>query len=148
MVMKNARDLFAQTDQQVSVLKKRIAQQCEAIKQAKLTGHSTAAHETIQHSLHQTLRAFEKRRQQIFERMEAMEARDKNRTCRSLFRLRATSGFIGTHNNVCSSQSVRDARCSRGLNRQSCDRDYNSRKEPADAKEHQNIVDFGHSFPP
>jgi hypothetical protein len=37
---------------------------------------------------------------------------------------------------------------SRGLNRQSCDRDYNSRKEPADAEEHQNIVDFGHGLPP
>src|SRR5262245_17960541 len=37
---------------------------------------------------------------------------------------------------------------SRGSNRQSCDRDYNSRKEPADAEEHQNIVDFdGHGFP-
>jgi hypothetical protein len=34
------------------------------------------------------------------------------------------------------------------LNRQSCDRDYNSRKEPADAAEHQNIVDFGHGIPP
>jgi hypothetical protein len=41
------------------------------IKQAKLRGHSTAAAETIQHTLHQTLRAFEKRRQQVFERMEA-----------------------------------------------------------------------------
>src|SRR5215831_7714461 len=38
---------------------------------------------------------------------------------------------------------------SRGSNRQSCDRDYNSRKEPADAEEHQNIVDFGgHVFSP
>src|SRR5262245_23471308 len=37
---------------------------------------------------------------------------------------------------------------SRGLNRQSCDRDCNARKEPADAEEHQNIVDFdGHGFP-
>ena len=37
---------------------------------------------------------------------------------------------------------------SRGSNRQSCDRDYNSRKEPADAEEHQNIVDIdGHGFP-
>jgi len=34
------------------------------------------------------------------------------------------------------------------LNRQSCDRDHNSRKEPADAEEHQNIVDYGHGFPP
>jgi hypothetical protein len=68
--MKNMRELFAQTDQQVSVLKERIARQREAIKQAKLRGHSTAPAETILHSLHQTLRAFEKRRQQVFERME------------------------------------------------------------------------------
>jgi hypothetical protein len=48
MTTKNARDLFAQTDQQVSVLKERIARQHEAIKLAKLRGHSTAAAETIQ----------------------------------------------------------------------------------------------------
>jgi hypothetical protein len=44
----NDRDLFAQTDQQVSVLKERIARQREGIKQTKLRGHSTA--ETIQHT--------------------------------------------------------------------------------------------------
>jgi hypothetical protein len=71
MAMKNPRDLFAQTDQRISELKERIARQREVIKQAKLRGHSTAAAETIQHTLHQTLRAFEKRRQQVFERMEA-----------------------------------------------------------------------------
>jgi len=70
MAMKNAHDLFAQTDQQVGELKKRIARQHEAIKQAKLRGHSTAAAETIQHTLHQSLRAFEKRRQQLFEGLE------------------------------------------------------------------------------
>jgi hypothetical protein len=68
--MKNTRDLFAQTDQQVSTLKQRIARQREVIKQAKLRGHSTAGAETIQDTLHQTLRAFEKRRQQLFERLE------------------------------------------------------------------------------
>ena len=73
--MKTGRDLFAQTDQQVGVLKERIARQREAIKQAKLRGHSIAAAETILHSLHQTLRAFEKRRQRVFERMEATGAR-------------------------------------------------------------------------
>jgi hypothetical protein len=72
-----------------------------------------------------------------------------NRTCRSFFRLGATSGFLGTHN-VCSSLSVPIGfTASRDSNRQSCDRDYSSRKEPADAEEHQNIVDFdGHSFSP
>jgi C4-dicarboxylate-specific signal transduction histidine kinase len=75
MAMKNARDLFAQTDQQISALKERIARQREAIKQAKLRGHSTAAAETIQHTLHQSLRAFEKRREQVFQRMEATRAR-------------------------------------------------------------------------
>jgi hypothetical protein len=30
------------------------------------------------------------------------------------------------------------------LAKQSCDRDYNTRKEAADAAEHQNIVEFGH----
>jgi hypothetical protein len=71
MAMKNVRDLFAQTDQQVSLLKERIARQRDVIKRAKLRGHPTAAAETIQHTLHQSLRAFEKRRQQIFERIEA-----------------------------------------------------------------------------
>jgi hypothetical protein len=45
--------------------------------------------------------------------------------------------------------SSRHTETAQPLNRQSCDRDYNSRKEPADAEEHQNIVDFdGHGFPP
>ena len=52
MVMKNARDLFAQTDQQISALKERITRQREVIKRAKLRGHPTAAAETIQHTLH------------------------------------------------------------------------------------------------
>jgi hypothetical protein len=79
MVMKNPRDLFAQTDHQVSELKERIARQREAIKQAKLRGHSTAAGETIQHTLHQSLRAFEKRRQQVFERLEAKREAEEDR---------------------------------------------------------------------
>jgi hypothetical protein len=33
------------------------------------------------------------------------------------------------------------------LAKQSCDRDYNTRKEAADAAEHQNIIDFGHGVP-
>jgi hypothetical protein len=44
--------------------------------------------------------------------------------------------------------AVRGRRRARKLNRQSCDRDYNSRKERADAAEHQNIVDFDHGIPP
>jgi hypothetical protein len=75
MVMKNARELFAQTDQQISALKERIARQREVIKRAKLSGHPTAASETIQDTLHQSLRAFEKRREQVFERMQATRAR-------------------------------------------------------------------------
>jgi C4-dicarboxylate-specific signal transduction histidine kinase len=67
----NGRDLFTKVDKQVSALKERIAQQREVIKRAKLRGHSTAAAETIQHTLHQSLRAFEQRRQQVFERLEA-----------------------------------------------------------------------------
>jgi len=78
MAMKSARDLFAQTDQQVSMLKERIARQHEVIKRAKLRGHSTAAAETIQHALHQSLRAFEKRRQQVFESIEAKRAAEKD----------------------------------------------------------------------
>ena len=77
--MKNARDLFVQTDQQVSVLKERIARQHEVIKRAKLRGHSTAAAETIQHTLHQTLRAFEKRREQVFEMTGAKREADQDR---------------------------------------------------------------------
>jgi hypothetical protein len=46
----------------------------EVIKRAKLRGLSMAAAEMIQHTLHQSLRAFEKRRQQVFERMEAKRA--------------------------------------------------------------------------
>ena len=78
MAMKHPRDLFAQTDQQVSVLKERIARQREVIKRAKLGGHPTAAAEMIQHTLHQSLRAFEKRRQQVFERIEAKGEAEKN----------------------------------------------------------------------
>src|SRR5262245_18772158 len=51
--------------------RERIARQHEAIKRAKLGGHPTAAAEMVQHTLHQSLRAFEKRRNQIFQRMEA-----------------------------------------------------------------------------
>ena len=71
----NGRDLFAKVDRQVGALKERIARQREVIKRAKLSGHSTVAAETIQHTLHQSLRAFEKRRQQVFERLEATGAR-------------------------------------------------------------------------
>ena len=46
----------------------------EVIKRAKLRGLSMAAAEMIQHTLHQSLRAFEKRCQQVFERMEAKRA--------------------------------------------------------------------------
>jgi hypothetical protein len=45
----NDRDLFAKADHQVSTLKERIARQHEAIKHAKLRGHSTAAAEAAQH---------------------------------------------------------------------------------------------------
>jgi phage gpG-like protein len=69
----NGRDLFAKVDRQVSELKERIAQQREVIKRAKLRGHSTAAAETIQRTLHQSLRAFEQRRQQVFEKLEAKQ---------------------------------------------------------------------------
>jgi hypothetical protein len=75
--MRNARALFAHTDQQVSVLKERIARQHEAIKRAKLKGHSTAAAETIQHTLHRSLRVFERCRQQAFERIEAKRDAEK-----------------------------------------------------------------------
>ena len=66
--MKNARDLFTQTDQQVSVLKERIARQ------------STAAAETMQHTLHQSLRASEKRRQEVFERLESKREAEEDWT--------------------------------------------------------------------
>jgi hypothetical protein len=69
----NGRDLFTKLDKQVSALKERIARQREVINQAKLRDHSTAAAETIQRTLHQSLRAFEQRRQQVFERMEAKQ---------------------------------------------------------------------------
>ena len=69
----NEHDSFAKVDQQVSALKERIARPREAIKLAKLRGHSTAAVETIQHTLHQSLRAFEQRRPQVFERLEAKQ---------------------------------------------------------------------------
>jgi hypothetical protein len=72
----NGRDLFTKVDKQVSVLKERIARQREVIKQAKLRGHSTAAAETIQRTLHESLRAFEQRRQQVFQRMEGKRETD------------------------------------------------------------------------
>jgi hypothetical protein len=67
----NGRDLFAKADEQVSALKERIARQHETIKRAKLRGHATAPAEAAQQALVGTLRAFEKRRQHIFERLEA-----------------------------------------------------------------------------
>jgi hypothetical protein len=73
------RDLFAKVDRQVSTLKDRIARQRDVIKRAKLRGHPTAAAETIQHTLHQSLRAFEKRRQQIFDRLEAKREAEGDR---------------------------------------------------------------------
>jgi hypothetical protein len=56
-----------------SALKGRIARQHEAIKQAKLRGHATAPAEVAQQALEGTLRVFEKRRRQVFERLEAKE---------------------------------------------------------------------------
>jgi C4-dicarboxylate-specific signal transduction histidine kinase len=73
MAMENDSELFAKADQQVSALKERIARQREAIKRAKLTGHSTAAAEAAQQALEGTLRVFEKRRRQVFERLEAKQ---------------------------------------------------------------------------
>jgi hypothetical protein len=69
----NDRDLFAKADHQVSTLKERIARQHEAIKHAKLRGHSTAAAEAAQQALVDTLRVFEKRRRQVFEQLEPKE---------------------------------------------------------------------------
>ena len=69
----NESDRFAQADQQVSILKDRIARQREAVKQAKLRGHAVAQAEAAQQALEQTLRAFEKHRQQVFERLEAKQ---------------------------------------------------------------------------
>jgi hypothetical protein len=43
----NESDRFAQADQQVSILKDRIAPQREAVKQAKLRGHAVALAEGI-----------------------------------------------------------------------------------------------------
>ena len=73
MAMENDSELFAKADQQVSALKERIARQREEIKRAKLTGHSTAAAEAAQQALEGTLRVFEKRRRQVFERLQRHE---------------------------------------------------------------------------
>jgi C4-dicarboxylate-specific signal transduction histidine kinase len=67
----NDRDLFARADQQVSALKERIARQHEAIKRAKLRSHATASAEAAHEALVGTLRVLEKRRRQVFERLEA-----------------------------------------------------------------------------
>jgi hypothetical protein len=67
----NDRELLAKADQQVSALKQRIARQHEAIKRAKLRGHATAPAEAAQQALVDTLRGFEKRRREIFERPKA-----------------------------------------------------------------------------
>jgi len=64
----NESDRFAQADRQ-----DRIARQREAVKQAKLRGHAVALAEAAQQALEQTLRAFEKHRQQVFERLEAKQ---------------------------------------------------------------------------
>ena len=67
------RDSFAQADQQVSALRERIARHRDAMERAKQRGHSTAAAEAAQQALEQSLRVFEKRRQQVFERLEAKQ---------------------------------------------------------------------------
>jgi hypothetical protein len=64
---------FRQSGSASQRAQERIARQRGVIKQAKLRGHSTAAAETIQRTLHQSLRAFEQRRQQVFERLEAKQ---------------------------------------------------------------------------
>ncbi len=69
----NESDRFAQADQQVSTLKDRIARQREAVKQAKLRGHAVGLAGAAQQALEQTLRAFEKHREQVFERLEAKQ---------------------------------------------------------------------------
>ena len=66
------RDSFAQADQQVSALRERITRHRDAMERAKQRGHSTAA-EAAQQALEQSLRVFEKRRQQVFERLEAKQ---------------------------------------------------------------------------
>ncbi len=67
------RDSFAQADQQVSALRERIARHRDAMERAKQRGHATAAAEAAQQALEQSLRVFEKRRQQVFERLEAKQ---------------------------------------------------------------------------
>ena len=69
----NDRELFPQADKQVSALKERIARQHEAIKRAKLRGHATAPAEAAQQALVGTLRVFEKRHRQVFERLGAKQ---------------------------------------------------------------------------
>jgi hypothetical protein len=74
MAMKNDSELFTQTDQQISVLKDRIARQLETIKLARLRGQSsTPMLETAPRALEGTLRAFEQRRRRLFERLEAKQ---------------------------------------------------------------------------
>src|SRR5258708_35976592 len=62
----NESDRFAQADQQVSILKDRIARQREAVKQAKLRGHAVALAEAAQQALQPTLRPLAKHRQHVF----------------------------------------------------------------------------------
>jgi hypothetical protein len=45
----------------------------DAVERAKQRGHSTAAAEAAQQALEQSLRVFENRRQQVFERLEAKQ---------------------------------------------------------------------------
>src|SRR5262245_56140732 len=88
----NGRDLFAKVDQQVSAFKERIARQREVIKRAKLRGHSTAAAETIQHTLHQSLHGRNAAGKSLSGSKRHGSA-PTNRTYRSFSRLRAASGF-------------------------------------------------------
>jgi hypothetical protein len=71
VAMFDHRDHFAKADQHVSELKERIARERSVVERTKQRGHSTAASESILRALESSLRAFEKRRQVIFDRQEA-----------------------------------------------------------------------------
>jgi hypothetical protein len=69
--MFDQRDHFAKADRRVSELKERIARQRGVVERAKQRGRSTTAAELMLRALENSLRAFEKHRQVIFDRQEA-----------------------------------------------------------------------------
>jgi predicted outer membrane protein len=67
----NAKERFKRADQLVTAMKDRISRQRAQVERARRSGHPSASAEALQRTLEQSLNAFERHRQRVFERLEA-----------------------------------------------------------------------------